>query len=135
MADSENKRGDQEYTEVIGDKIGVDGVLQDVKVSNNSMGDIAGNQENQCATVEDKETSDNRDTIMVDSTMIDPKNQENQRITVQDREDSDDRTTVVVDPAIVDPIDGVFADVLVHFFDLLLPFSNSLPGVIATYLR
>ncbi len=42
----------------MGDRVGVGGVLEDVKLGNNGLADGAGNQDNRHATVEDVENSD-----------------------------------------------------------------------------
>ncbi len=56
--------GDQEAGKV-GDGVGVGGVLEDVKLDNDNVGDDAKNQDNRHAIVKDVEDSDN---IMVDPT-------------------------------------------------------------------
>lgn len=133
-AGSGNKRGDQEDTKVMDDGIDIGGVLKDVDVDNNGIGDGTKNQENQPAIVEDGEDSDDGVSIAINFAVVDPEYYNNRYITIEDREDSDNGVTIVVNSAMVDPTDRVLTNILAHPFGSLSSYSNLLPGIIAVCL-
>lgn len=126
-----NEKKDQENAEVMNNRVGISGVLENVKVDNNDMEDNFGNQENWCIIIKDGENSD--DEVNYNNSVRDSaRNQENWRVMVEDEENFNDGITVAVDLVVVDPIDGVLANILAYIFGSLLPRSNLLPGITAT---
>ncbi len=102
--------------------MGVGGVSEDVKLSNNSVGDGAGNQDNRRATVKDMEDSDDVVVDLTDGVLADVLAHLFGPLSL--RSNSPPGVTAA-------PTDGVLANVLAHPFGHSSPRSNSPPGVTA----
>lgn len=71
MSDSKKQKAGKVVYDKIDDKMGIDRILDNIKIGNNSVDDDIKNQDNKYVMVNNIEDSNNRVTITVNLTIID----------------------------------------------------------------